>query len=190
MGFFDRCRDARATLTGRETVATLDYMEDFFSDGKNWAKGVYSAADGARCLVGAAEHARLTKIDDAKYWLKKAVEERSPNWSIEQFNDNADDYSEIAAVIRRAKEMAQEAARLPAVRQAAALPAPAVAKFLPPEPARLPAPRPAPVAVVAERPRPMIDVTPPAPAPFHVPAPPAPPRTGNRRRLFWELLAD
>jgi hypothetical protein len=106
VGFFDNCRAARATLTAPETIATLDHMEEFFNNGKNWKKGVYSAADGARCLVGAADYAKVSKVDDAKYWLRQAIAERSPNWTIEQYNDNADDYSEIVAVIRRAKEMA------------------------------------------------------------------------------------
>jgi hypothetical protein len=190
VGFFDKCRAARATLTTPETIATLDHMEDFFGNGKNWTKGVYSAADGARCLVGAADYAKVSKVDDAKYWLRQAIAERSPHWTIEQFNDHADDYSEIVAVIRRAKELAQEAAQLPAVRAAAApdqvrgrlLPAPPAAELLPPEP-RWPAsaPRPAPA---------VIDVMP-MPAPRPIPTMPfAPPGGRGRRNLFWELLSD
>lgn len=192
MGFFDfdKCRAARATLTARETIATLDHMEEFFNNGKNWKKGVYSAADGARCLVGAADYAKVSKVDDAKYWLRQAIAERSPNWTIEQYNDNADDYSEIVAVIRRAKEMALEAAQLPAVRAAAALPAPPVAELLPPGP-RWPVPARASVPASAPRPVPaVIDVTP-MPAPRQVATmPPAPPRGRGRRNLFWEILSD
>ena len=187
MGFFEKVRQERAKLTSRESEATLDYMEDFFGNGDNWTKGVYSAANGARCLVGAADHARVSAVDDAKYWLRQAIAERSPHWTIEQFNDNADDYSEIAAVIRRAKEMAREAQQ-PAVRPA--LPAPPVAEVLPASPWSPPVPQPAP------RPAPaMIDVTPasPRPAPVRMSAPPAgPPAGANRRRrnLFWEILSD
>ena len=194
--FFDKCREARATLTASETVATLDYMEDFYGNGANWTKGVYTAANGARCLVGAADHARVSAVDDAKYWLRQAIAEREPHWTIEQFNDNCEDFSEIVAVIRRAKELAL-AAQSSAVRPAAraALPSAPVVEVLPPNaPAWLPAPRPARTASVPQvplaRPAPvMIDVTP-RPEPQRVRAPA--PASANRRRasLFWELLGE
>ena len=215
MGFFEKVRQARAALTAPESVATLDHMHDYFANGENWTKGVYSAANGARCLVGAADHVRVSAVDDAKYHLRQAIAEREPHLrTIEQFNDTRDDFGEIAAVIRRAKELAQ-AAQLSATRPAAALPAP-VAEVLPPKPAPakagapawLPAPRPAPAAQLpavrpaaalpAARPAPvMIDVTPdqvrgrlPQPESPRWPAP-APPRTTRRRRsLFWEILSD
>ena len=96
MSFFDDFRKARASLTGRESIATLNYMLEYFGDdGENWTPRVYSAANGARCLVGAADYARVSAVDDAKYWLRQAIAEREPHLrTIEQFN-------ELARVLRR-----------------------------------------------------------------------------------------
>jgi hypothetical protein len=147
MGLFEDFRKARARLTGPESIATLDYMEDFLNGGMNWTQGVYNAANGARCLVSAADYARVSKIDDAKYWLRQAIAEREPHLrTIEEFNDSRQSFAEIEAVICRAKELARQA-QLPAARPIAALPAPVTGEVLPPG-------RPVPV---------MRDVTPRAP---------------------------
>jgi hypothetical protein len=179
VGMSERMREKRAALTTRESVATLDYMEDFFSDSSNWTQGVYSTAAGARCLVGAAEHARVSCVDDARHWLQKAVAERAPHWTIEQYNDNCRNPGEIVTIIRRAKELAG-AAQLPAPRPAA-LPAPApvlTGEVLPPASPRWPAP------VPASRPAPVvIDATPRRQEPPRVRAP-------QRRSLFWDLLGE
>lgn len=144
MGFFDDFRRARANLTGAESVATLTYMEDFFHDGANWTQNTYHASNGTKCLVAAADYARVSPIDDAKYWLRQAINECTPGMTIEQFNDTRGSYGEVATVIQRAKQLAASA-RLPARRPVAALPAAAAAEILPPERGAVPA---------------MIDVTP------------------------------
>ena len=101
MAFFENYRAAQAKLTAREAVATLDYMDDAFEAGSKWAQGVYSAENGARCLVAAANHCKVSAIDSAKYWLMQAIKERMPHLkSIEEFNDQAQTFAEIAAVIR------------------------------------------------------------------------------------------
>lgn len=88
MGFFENVRKARTKYTVGESVATLDYMKVILNDGINWAQGEYNAANGARCMVGAADAARMTKIDDAKYWIRQAIAEREPHLkTIEEFND-------------------------------------------------------------------------------------------------------
>jgi len=153
MSFFDDVRKARAVLTSTESVATLTYMEDFFHDGENWTQHTYHAANGTKCLVAAAEYVRLSPVDDAKYWLRQAINELEPGSTIEAFNDTRNSYEEIEAVIRRAKQLARQA-QLPARRPVAAvkaLPAPAVAEILPPAPA--------PVRAIEPQP-PVIDVTP------------------------------
>ena len=132
MGFFENVRKARTKYTVGESVATLDYMKVILNDGINWAQGEYNAANGARCMVGAADAARMTKIDDAKYWIRQAIAEREPHLkTIEEFNDSRQSYAEIEAVIRRAKELAL-AAQLPAPVPVAALPAPVRSEILPP----------------------------------------------------------
>jgi hypothetical protein len=128
MSFFDDFRKARARLTGPESIATLDYMQDFLNDGANWTQGVYTAANGSRCLVAAADYARVSKVDDAKYWLRRAIAERAPHLkTIEAFNDSRQSFSEIEAVIRRARELARQAQP-----PRPALPAPVTGEILPP----------------------------------------------------------
>jgi len=136
MGFFDSYRRRRVATTGPESLATLQYMEDYFQNGAHWTQHAYQRADGSRCLVGAAHYVSVSPIDDAKFWLLQAIAERAPGiTTIEQFNDTRGSYTEIEAVIARAKQLAAEAQR-------PALPAP-VAEILPPHRPALPAPEPA-----------------------------------------------
>lgn len=116
MPFFDSYRQRRLGLTGPESVATLDHMEDYFQGGDKWTQDVYTGPDNTKCLVGAANHVRVSRVDDAKHWLRLAIAEREPTiHSIEQFNDTRRSYSEIEEVIARAKQLAS-AAQLPAPR--------------------------------------------------------------------------
>jgi hypothetical protein len=138
MGFlgklFDDFRERRHELTGSESAATLQHMQDYFRDGANWTQGMYENANGARCIVGAANHVRVSSIDDAKHWLRLAIAEVAPGTArIEDFNDQRSTFAEVGAVIERARQLAaQSVARAlpPPVRPA--LPAP-VAEFLPPQ---------------------------------------------------------
>jgi len=155
MGFFSSYRQERAGLTGPESVDTLSHMETFFRDGSKWTRDVYERADGARCLVGAANHVRVSPIDDAKHWLREAIAEQTSGeiTTIERFNDTRQNYGEIAAVIERAKELAT-LARLPAPARRFALPAPAATQVpavidMMPVPVALPS-RPAPVTIDME----------------------------------------
>ncbi len=56
MGFFDAYRRTRLALSVPESMATLEHMEEYFSDRSNWTQNMYENANGARCLVGAANH--------------------------------------------------------------------------------------------------------------------------------------
>jgi hypothetical protein len=131
MGFLEKLgndyRERRAELTGRESFETLDNMDVFLADGANWTQQMYESTNGARCLVGAANHVRVSAVDDAKHWLRRAVAEVMPDAArIEDFNDRST-FAEVKAVIERAKQLAAQSV-------ARALPAPApVMEILPPQ---------------------------------------------------------
>ncbi len=128
MSFIENYRQRRTELSGPESVETLEHMELYFRDGSNWTKDMYQNADGARCLRGAAYHVRTSPIDDAPHWLRLAIAEVAPGVArIEDFNDTRSTYAEVAAVIRRAKELATQS-----ISRALATPAPVV-EILPPE---------------------------------------------------------
>ena len=107
MGFFKKYRETMLALTGPETAETLTGMQQFFQGGRNWTRGVYHREDdGSRCLVGAMQALRASPVEQARYWLQKAIAERG-EWegSIESFNDNHS-FAEVAQVIERAKQLA------------------------------------------------------------------------------------
>jgi hypothetical protein len=146
MGLFDAYHQRRRQHTTPESVATLSHMEEYFQGGENWTQSVYHGANGAKCLVGAAEHVRVSSIDDAKHWLRQAIAEQTAGviTTIEGFNDSRQSFGEIEAVINRAKQLAA-AARLPAPVTLRASPAP---EILPPVRLALPSPeRTAPVVI-------------------------------------------
>lgn len=109
MGFLKNYRMRRAMLTAPESIDTLSAMERFFQNGKNWTQGTYHASDGSKCLVGAAQSVRTAALEDARFWLQQAIAERqggiSPVMGIEGFNDTHS-FAEVAAVIKRAKQLA------------------------------------------------------------------------------------
>jgi hypothetical protein len=160
MSIFDSYRQRRREISGQESVATLDHMKDFFGDGQNWAQHVYQGTDGGRCLVAAANHVRVSSIDDAKHWLRQAIAEKTGLTSIEQFNDKAGSFAEIQEILGRARELARAgAARVPAL----------VGEVLPPVRAALPSPV-ANTSVAATNPWAMPVATTPAVAGWPAPA--------------------
>jgi hypothetical protein len=151
MAFIDKMRECRATLTGAESVASLDAMLDFFGDGRNWTKDVYTSMAGGRCLDSAANFVSVTSIDSAKHYLRRAIDEVAPGMTIEGFNDTRETFNQVVAVITRARELAMAAQVTPPPRPVPvrALPAPSperalVGEVLPPV-----WPAPAPVREVA-----------------------------------------
>jgi hypothetical protein len=144
VGFCDAYRRTRRALSVPESMATLDQMQDYFQDGANWTQGMYENADGARCLVGAANHVRVSSIDDAKNWIRLAIAEVMPGAArIEDFNDGSRTFAEVAAVIERARQLAaQSVARaLPPPAPALHAPAKAGAEVVPLRRQALPAAR-------------------------------------------------
>jgi hypothetical protein len=108
MGFRSSYWKTRLALTSRDSVETLSAMEGFFRGGAGWTQGVYHRSNGQKCLVGAADHLRASSVDTAKYWLEKAIAEKTHGTvtHIESFNDSRRSYSEIAEVIDRARQLA------------------------------------------------------------------------------------
>jgi hypothetical protein len=159
MGYCTNYAKRRFELTGGESVATLEHMQDYFQDGANWTQGMYENTNGARCLVGAANHVRVSSIDDAKHWLRLAIAEVMPGATrIEDFNDGCRTYAEVAAVIERARQLAAQSAAHALPPPAPALPAlPTPVKtepeILPPERQALPPPDAAPVVLNPRRAR-------------------------------------
>lgn len=149
MSFIDNYRRRRLATSGPESIATLDHMEGYFRNGANWTQGMYENANGARCLVGAANHVSVSSLDAAKHWLRQAIAEVAPEARrIEDFNDTRRTYAEVAAVIARAKQLALAAqapvAALPAsapridiLPPERALPAPVFVNRTPPRPTRV-----------------------------------------------------
>jgi hypothetical protein len=110
MGFRSSYWKTRLALTGPDSIETLTAMQGYFRGGAKWVQGVYHAADGRKCLVGAADHLRASSVDTAKFWLEKSIAEKTGGaiTRIESFNDSRRSYSEIAEVIARAKQLALE----------------------------------------------------------------------------------
>ena len=109
MGFRSSYWKTRLALTGPESVETLRAMQGYFRGGAKWIQGVYHAADGQKCLVGAADHLRASSVDNAKFWLEQAISEKlGRRSSIESFNDSRRSYREIAEVVARARQLAVE----------------------------------------------------------------------------------
>ncbi|MGD0109656.1 MAG: hypothetical protein ABSC06_37370 [Rhodopila sp.] len=131
MGFMEKLgndfRQRRAELTGPESIATLEHLDEHFLNEANWTQHMYENTNGARCLVAAANHCRISTLDDTKHWLRQAIAEVMPDVErIEDFNDRST-FAEVKAVIERAKQLAAQSV-------ARALPAPApVAEILPPQ---------------------------------------------------------
>jgi hypothetical protein len=108
MSFLSRYWKTRLALTAADSVETLTGMKGFFQGGRNWTQGVYHRSNGQKCLVGAADHLRASSVDAAKYWLERAIIEKTGGrvTRIEDFNDSRRSYAEIDEVLNRAEELA------------------------------------------------------------------------------------
>lgn len=161
------------TLDG--VLQTICAMDRYSRGGFGWGQGMlHNYLNGRKCLVGLAQSVRASngnaswipaeEIEAAKHFIKLAVLERGGgigfggDWTIMSFNDTHS-YHDVAAVIRRAKQLAvmsYQAAQppappLPVPGPVRALPAPvaSVPQVLPP-PVRPALPAPAPVVIDAE----------------------------------------
>ena len=174
MSVFTAYKNRRYEISTGESVGTLDHMMGYFGDGERWAQGVYTANDGGRCLVSAAQHVRVSQIDDAKHWLRMAIKKKTGiDYSIEAFNDTRSSFEEIKEIIELAKELARAGANAGAL----------VGEVLPP--VRLALPGPAPVSALPAVQANRLPV-PASPWAAPVPAAPAQRKTGFFSALFGD----
>jgi hypothetical protein len=116
---------SRVTVSVESVLQTLSATERYFRGGNRWGQGMlHNPVNGNKCLQGAVSSVQAwdgntswvpaDAIAAARYYIERAVREQGA-LMIEEFNDCAPSFHEIAAVIARAKEMAAADARpLPA----------------------------------------------------------------------------
>jgi hypothetical protein len=115
--------------TGEQSRLVLDMMQSFFGeDGRNWTQGVWEQWDGRCCLIGAVGFIRRqigSDDDRVPEYLARAIgrcgRRRTPKKTIARivtdYNERAAGFVEIAAVIGKAKALAE--ADMQAARQVA-----------------------------------------------------------------------
>jgi hypothetical protein len=105
-------------VTAESVVQTLEAMERYFRGGYGWGRGMLrNPINGRMCLMGAVGSVRASNgntswvpddtIAAATDCMRQAVRERGFT-QVENFNDTRLSYSEIAAVIARAKHIAMQ----------------------------------------------------------------------------------
>ena len=105
-----------------QSALVLDMVEFFFEDGAKWNPRTFTSRDGARCLLGAIRFVRqqiACAPDRAPHYLVRAIyparldfPRSDPQGVIFCFNDAPGrSYTEVAAVVRKARELAEADAR-------------------------------------------------------------------------------
>ena len=101
-----------------QSALVLEAVEFFFEDGAKWNPQMFTRRDGARCLLGAIRFVRqqiACAPDRAPHYLARAIHparpdilRSDPHPVIFRFNDALGrTYAEVAAVVRKAKELAE-----------------------------------------------------------------------------------
>jgi hypothetical protein len=122
---FDAAPVVRSPLPdniARQSALVLEAVEFFFEDGAKWSPRTFTSRDAARCLLGAIRFVRqhiACAPDRAPHYLVRAIHPARPDILrsdpqpvIFRFNDAPGrTYDEVAAVVRKAKELAQADAR-------------------------------------------------------------------------------
>jgi hypothetical protein len=100
----------------RASIIALDLLVELFAGGENWIQGDFED-DGGYCLVGGLRHIRtgLKSRDRAGLYLSQAIARTTgARRSLINFNDGNDGsrrtYADIRLVIRRARQLARQAA--------------------------------------------------------------------------------
>jgi hypothetical protein len=106
-------------MNAEQSALVLDRVEIFFCGGGRWTKGTYHRRDDSRCLLGAVRFVRNelgNSRDLAPDYLARAIgiepgsgETWMHRWAaVMHFNDaRSRTYPEIAAVIRKARALAE-----------------------------------------------------------------------------------
>jgi hypothetical protein len=95
-------------LDPQKAIQMLDLMEEFFDGGLRWIRGFYEDDHGNRCLMGALTYLsknREAAADYASIYLHIALPKRY--MLAHRFNDDCWSYSQIRALIHRARELAR-----------------------------------------------------------------------------------
>ena len=91
-----------------KAVQVLDLLLAFFEDGRCWIQGTVGDYQGNHCLIGGLRHVRTRhaiKGDGAGYYLADAL---PPEYRrLDDYNDDADSFAEVCALILIARELAQ-----------------------------------------------------------------------------------
>jgi hypothetical protein len=122
---FDAAPVVRSPLADNiagQSALVLDMVEFFFEDGAKWNPHAFTSKDGARCLFGAIRFVRqqiACAPDRAPHYLVRAIHPARPDFLRSDpqpvvFRFDAvpgRTYAEVAAVVRKAKELAEADAR-------------------------------------------------------------------------------
>jgi hypothetical protein len=88
-----------------ETIAALDHLAELFDGGKRWLRNQDCDEKGRFCLRGGIAH--IAAGDCVGYYLRAAIREfAGRSMSIPAYNDHAPNFTAIAYVISRARELA------------------------------------------------------------------------------------
>ena len=110
-----------------QSALVLDMVEFFFRDGANWCQRAFHRGDGKKCLLGAVQFVQreiCCTNDRAVDYLVQVIadspllrpyRETSSSFLrrcvVFSFNDTKHTYADIAAVLRKARELAETDAR-------------------------------------------------------------------------------
>jgi hypothetical protein len=92
-----------------KAVDMLDLLLEFFEGGKYWMKYDFIDDEENRCLIGAMRFIRTAHNlhgAPARHYLLRAMTPLDRRWGLMWFNDGCRRFAEIAALIRKARQLA------------------------------------------------------------------------------------
>ena len=101
--------DGTAASKVTRAVLMLDYLTEFFAEGRSWHQGAYRGPNGTACLVQAMSDIRRRhkfKGDQASAYILRAIGESTPFHGLIEFNDNCNGYEDLSRILYRARDLA------------------------------------------------------------------------------------
>jgi hypothetical protein len=101
--------DGTAASPSTRAVLMLDYLAEFFADGRNWYQGAYRGPDGSACLVQAMNDIRRRHKLQGEYasvFIRRALGESTQFRGLIAFNDWSAGYDDIRRILCRARDLA------------------------------------------------------------------------------------